>query len=307
MSGGRWYESTAFAVGVGAAVGFGAAALARAALRPRPAPGVRLLEGMANSPFPGQGVPDAAVIVPSSFNPLAGLNVRVYVRGFGNCAANVSGDSDGRCSPGGRTRAASHLASQLERSGANAIVVVPELRFDAASSEPGGLARPGGLAGFLDEVLARLAPEIGEYGSSDIDTLGVMSHSGGYLACAAVMEAGHPAMRSVVLLDSLYAADARFASWVERHASGFSPRGGYRFADVYTATGGTDERSRMLAERVAAALSSAGTAGGMIYDDDARTLQPSEYESASVIFARSSLSHTDVTRYYPERFWRAGW
>lgn len=309
MSGPRWYESTAGAVAIGAAAGLGAVALARLAARRRTPPGVRLLSGLASAPFPGQGdVPDAAVIIPSSFRPSPfGINVRIYIRGFGNCASVVSGASDARCSPGGRTRSASMLADQLERSGADAVVVVPELRFDAASSEPGSLAEPGGLARFLDEVLARLAPDIGSFSSSDIGTLGVMSHSGGYLACAAVMEAGHPALRSVVLLDSLYAADARFAAWVSRNAGLFTARGGYRFADVYTASGGTDERSRMLAERVYADLSAAGTAAGMIYDDEARTLTPAEFASAPVIFARSTLSHTDVTRYYPERFWRAGW
>lgn len=291
-----------------AVVGVGVA-LQRATRSPRLQAGAQVvpLDGLRSAPFPGQQGPDAVMIIPSAFDPSAPLRLWVYLRGFGNCALNVVGSADGRCSNGGKVRRASDIAAQLEASGSGALVLVPELRYDAASYDPGALANPNGLADLIDEALGRVADRVGRVGSRDVTRLGVMSHSGGYLSAAALVRAGHPSLRSVVLLDSLYGADHDFASWIERHARSFTPEGGFRFADVYTDNGGTADRSVSLADRVGTSLADAGVSQWELRDATTATLDQSVYADRCVIFKRSGLGHSEVPRYYPRHIWEAGW
>lgn len=313
MAHGRDEASTSELVGIAAIAAVavvGVGALLKRLVAPRgrsTGPEVVSLDGLRSAPFPGQQGPDAVLIIPSAFDPAAPLRLWVYLRGFGNCAVNVVGSEDRRCSDGGKMRRASDLAAQLEASGSGSLVLVPELRYDAASYEPGALANPNGLADLLDEVLGRVAARVGSVGSRDVARLGVMSHSGGYLSAAALVRAGHPSLRSVVLLDSLYGADHDFASWVEGHARSFTPDGGFRFADVYTDNGGTADRSMSLADRVGPALATAGAAPWELRDATTSTLDQSVYSDRCVIFKRSGLGHSEVPRYYPRHFWAAGW
>ncbi len=283
----------------------GGVALVRKVFAQTPPPsGVYFLDDVQAAPFPRQPGPKVALLVPPGFDPDAPLDVVLYLRGVGNCIENLVGDRDGQCA--GESRRASHLATQLAESGSRALVIMPELEL-GRGIDPGALGRPGGTAALLAEVVSRLPTALGRHTPDHIHRLSVMCHSGGYRAAAAVLRDDPPELRSVVLLDALYAEDATFLRWIQAHAASFTPEGGYRFADVYTDEGGTDARSQALADRVIGVLRAAGTLGFMLDDATADTLAAAAYRDSHVIFKRSALTHTDVSRYYPQQFWAAGW
>jgi len=263
------------------------------------------LDGLASAPFPGQNGPGAAVVVPSQF-PLSGpVRVCVYVRGFLNCVENVLSVTGVPCSPGGRAHPSSGLERQLVDSGSDALLVLPELRREVQSGDPGALARTGSFAVFLDEVLARIAPVVGRSLTiADVDHLGLMSHSGGYQTIASIIRQRPAALRSVALLDSLYGNQSTFSDWITSNVRGFSSNGSLRFANLYTNVGGTDVKSRELALVVQRAFSSAGISDEFMFSDDTNT--PIDY-SRRAIFKLVPESHDGTPRTYPQRLWASGW
>jgi len=283
--------------------------LARYALAPRSNAVTHFFESIASAPFPRQAGPSAAVVVPTAFDPSRPLAVWVYFRGHSSCVASIVGDAPLACSPGGPKRGFSRLATQLEASGQNAILVMPELKREAATGDPGAFRRAGVFESFIAEVFARLGPLVPGFSArslADVARLGLMSHSGGYLAVAAVLATRPPPLRSVVLLDSLYGERAKYLSWIRDNAARLASAE-CRFADVYTAGGGTMDTSQSLCDEVVPVMARVGAEGRMLNDASTATLAPEVYVNRSVIFKRSGLDHGAVSRYYPEQFFRAGW
>jgi len=233
------------------------------------------------------------LVVPSGFRPDAPLRVCVYFRGWSNCVSTVVGDRDAACTPGGVTHRAFQLAEQLAASGTQTLLLAPELRVEARSSDPGETARPGGLVAMLDEVLREhLPPSIGPRQVADMVSLGLMAHSGGGQSLAAAVRQAPPALRSVALLDALYGDVRTFADWL----APVDPA--RRFACIYTDGGGTAANALALSSR---------TTGDVLRDTTSGTLTPEQLRAYPTIFKRSALSHDGVAQYYPQRLWSAGW
>lgn len=253
--------------------------------------GTTLFPELTHAAFPVRGRPGAAVRIPSGYNASRPLDVAIYFHGWTNCVTTVVSDVDHTCTAGQSVRPHSSLGSQFDSSGANAILVVPQLKFLERSGAPGSLGRAGGLEALLAEILGGVAaPHLGGARRvSDVRSVSLMSHSGGYYAMASVLRVGdlRAQVREVCLLDSLYGDRPTFEGWV-RGAQG------RRLINIYTASGGTANNSR--AQR--AALSAVG--------DDTGRADPAGGYGAPIIVQRSRLDHTGVTRYYPERLWAAG-
>jgi protein phosphatase len=119
-----------------------------------------------------------------------------------------------------------------------------------------------------------------------------------------------PEIRDIVLnaaaLDALYGETATFDGWVRGNVARFTPPAttGFRFVDVYTASGGTMANARAMAGRAATWLRTAGLTASLLDDDTVTMLAPEDY-AHPVIFKRSALSHDDTTRYYPRRLFAA--
>jgi hypothetical protein len=240
--------------------------------------------------------PSALVYVPDGFSLEPPLDLVVYLHGFDNCVVNIIQDAGASCDPDGGTpaRAAYALAAQLDASNKNALLVCPELSFDAATGNPGRLADPGGFRALLTETLADLAPVLGPQTPADVGTMVVASHSGGYEAAAAILreaDGGVPA-REVWLFDSLYGNTQDFDDWVLSDLTDLVTVE-RRFATVYTATGGTLATSQAMADRAATWVDA-----GVIADDrTTATWMPPEYHHG-LLFKASMLAHDDVPKYY---------
>lgn len=118
------------------------------------------------------------------------------------------------------------VPQQVTDSGANAILLAPQMAVDAADSSAGKFWQAGGLKRFLEESANHLARLTGDPNSArafaDMPVV-IVGYSGGFLPTAWSLEVGgiSDRVRGVVLLDAVYGEMDKFASWIESHRSGF--------------------------------------------------------------------------------------
>jgi hypothetical protein len=221
-----------------------------------------------------------------------------YIHGFENCVQNIVGDADAPCTAGAPARSSFGLIQQLERASRNALLVCPEVAFDTRSADPGHLGQAGGFRALLTETFARLRPLLGPLEVERAAVEVVASHSGGYRAAAAMATIGGVEVAEVWLLDSLYGETTSFDGWVEGRSGDFdgtAPTA--RFADVYTAAGGTLANSQAMATRAHGWFSAAP---GDVVDDRSSATWPDETYRHGLLFKQSALTHDGVARYYFE-------
>lgn len=245
--------------------------------------------------------PSALVYVPPGFDPTPPLSLVVYIHGFNNCVENIVRDQGESCdkAKGTPVRNAFSLAAQLRDSGRNALLLCPEVAFDQSTGDPGTLGKAGGFKALLAEALHRMPQPLGALSPADVGTVVLASHSGGYQAAAGIAVRGGVPVREIFLLDSLYGSTADFDGWVMADLAGFSgtaPR--RRFADVYTATGGTLANSQAMADR---ARTWTAADPSVLVDDRTTATWPDATYRRGLLFKRSELSHDGVPRYYFSR------
>ncbi|MCP3477539.1 alpha/beta hydrolase [Bradyrhizobium sp. CCGUVB1N3] len=118
------------------------------------------------------------------------------------------------------------VPQQISESGANAVLLAPQMAVDAADSSAGKFWQPGGLKRFMAESSEHLARLYGDPGSARAFAnmpIIIVGYSGGFLPTAWSLEVGgiSDRVRGVVLLDAVYGELDKFASWIESHRSGF--------------------------------------------------------------------------------------
>ncbi len=261
------------------------------------------LFNLASQAFPDSGHPGALVHVPPGFEAARPFGLVLYVHGFKNCVQNCIEDSPSSCTPMAAPRAAHNLLAQFDALRLQALLVLPEVAYDQSTGAPGQLGTPMGLRAFLDELFTvSLAPVIGPHRVEDLGRIAIVSHSGGYqVAALAASIGGVPQVREIDLLDSLYGEFTRFDDFVTTHiaspAPGPDPYGAWRFASVYTDTGGTAVNNTAMAMRAEGWVS---TPDVLRWDDTYATLATAEF-AHPLLFKRSELTHDGVVRYYFSR------
>lgn len=139
------------------------------------------------------------------------------------------------------------VPQQITDSGANAVLLAPQMAVDAADSSAGKFWQPGGLKRFMEESANHLAQLTGDPNSArafaNMPIL-IVGYSGGFLPTAWSLEVGgiSDRVRGVVLLDAVYGEMDKFASWIESHRSGF-------FVSSYTHYTARRDRELMSALR----------------------------------------------------------
>ncbi|MGZ6143852.1 MAG: hypothetical protein ACXWLM_10975 [Myxococcales bacterium] len=242
----------------------------------------RHLFTLANAPFPGSH-PTALVYFGKGFSPDGPLNLVVHYHGWANCIENDGEARGSACTRGGPVRIAHNLIGQLDKSGANAALLLVERAFDQNSSADGRLAE----AGFFRAMILELLPHLGalagrDYTESDLGSIALSSHSGGYIALAHTLDRGGLTdhVKQVILLDSVYGNLAQFEAYA---------RSGGRLAVVYTDNAGTLANSQHMANDLRAFSP---------FDDRTySTLTDAQFE-APLLFKRSALSHDGTAQYY---------
>lgn len=245
---------------------------------------------------PSPDHPNVIVYVPQGFDASAPIDLVVFVHGFNNCIADVLGDDNIACTPGGPIRNAYHLATQLEATGKNALLVLPEVAFDQATGDPGQLGTAGGFRALLEETLATLPAPAGPLALSQINRVIVSVHSGGYRAVASMITIGDVRTDEVWLFDALYGDIMSYDAWIMSDLASFAQLA-RRFGDVYTSGGGTLSNSQAMADRAAMWVDPS-----TIVDDRTTATWPDDTYHHGLLFKASALTHDDVPRYYFERF-----
>ncbi len=172
---------------------------------------------------------------------------------------------------------------QITDSGANAILLAPQMAVDAADSSAGKFWQAGGLKRFMEESANHLARLTGDPDSARAFAnmpIVIVGYSGGFLPTAWSLEVGgiSDRVRGVVLLDAVYGEMDKFASWIESHRSGF-------FVSSYT---------RYTARRDRELMSMLRQKGISVSEDMDGPLRP-----GSVVFVETGdgITHRDyVTR-----------
>ena len=129
-----------------------------------------------------------------------------------------------------------YLLEQSALSGRDAVLIVPQGPESAASGDFGRLADDDGHLNLVSDVLALLYRE-GRLERPVPGLQALTSHSGGYVATAAILERGGLPIHAVHLFDSVYGYESTFAAFA---------RAGGVLRSLYTATGGTDDNNRGL-------------------------------------------------------------
>ncbi|AHY49662.1 hypothetical protein [Bradyrhizobium japonicum] len=172
---------------------------------------------------------------------------------------------------------------QVTDSGANAILLAPQMAVDAADSSAGKFWQAGGLKRFMEESATHLARLTGDPNNARAFAnmpIVIVGYSGGFLPTAWSLEVGgiSDRVRGVVLLDAVYGEMDKFASWIESHRSGF-------FVSSYT---------RYTARRDRELMSALRQKGISVSEDMNGPLRP-----GSVVFVETGdgITHRDyVTR-----------
>lgn len=175
------------------------------------------------------------------------------------------------------------VPKQITDSGANAVLLAPQMAVDAADSSAGKFWQAGGFKRFMEESANHLARLTGDPNSARAFAnmpIVIVGYSGGFLPTAWSLEVGgiSDRVRGVVLLDAVYGEMDKFAAWIESHRSGF-------FVSAYT---------RYTARRDRELMSLLRQKGISVSEDMDGPLQP-----GSVVFVETGegITHRDyVTR-----------
>ena len=141
------------------------------------------------------------------------------------------------------------LPAQISQSGVNAVLVAPQLAFDAPDSNPGRFSERDGFKRFMAEAAAHLARVYGDARAEDAFAkmpVVIVAYSGGFLPAAWSLHVGGLGKRvtGVVLLDALYGELDKFSSWIARNRHAY-------FVSAYTQhlKRRDDELARILREK----------------------------------------------------------
>ena len=124
------------------------------------------------------------------------------------------------------------LPKQISESGVNAVLVAPQLAYDAADSAAGKFWERDGLKRFMAEAADQLARVYGDPRTSEVFAnmpVVIVAYSGGFETAAWSLHIGGLGKRvtGVVLLDALYGHMDKFSSWIVKNRQAF-------FVSAYT-------------------------------------------------------------------------
>lgn len=175
------------------------------------------------------------------------------------------------------------VPQQISESGANAVLLAPQLAVNASDSSAGKFWQPGALKRFLAESAVHLAKLYGDPLAAKTFAampIVIVAYSGGYVPAAWGLHVGGLGgrVRGVVLLDALYGEIDKFASWIANNRSAV-------FVSAYT------RYTRRRDDELARILSSKGIDVGHGLN---KPLKPG---TVAFVATRDGITHRDyVTR-----------
>jgi pimeloyl-ACP methyl ester carboxylesterase len=232
-----------------------------------------------------EGAPSAVVHAPSGFDPARPLHLVVFLHGYRGCARVLMGEGELRCKAGVAPERGWNLAREHDAAGTGTLLVLAQLGFMQRSAHPGCFARAGCFRSFLEEVLAALPKErVAGKRLSDVVEITLVAHSAGFRSALSVLEHGGTSerVRSVVLLDALYADEARFLAVLGAH-----PR--MRLWSLHIGAGAPARNSRALAK-----LGRKRLGAGAVAELSAAPEALAEHAGKRMVVARVQSGHREL-------------
>jgi hypothetical protein len=247
---------------------------------------------------PNPAHPEVLVRVPATFAPAGPVNLVIFLHGWSTCVAVVAAPADAPCRDGGKARPAMDLVRQFDRGRVNALLVVPQLAFDAPSSAAGRLGERGGLQRLVAGVLAapELAAALGPRTRvADVGRVVVFAHSGAILPLGRVLLGGGIEIQEAHLLDALYRHHDEIYAWARRHAGSFVPGdpASHRLTFIYTDREGTGPGTRRLLGRLGR-LFPPGRAAAAVASHGRLTPPPAGLYRVPIFGQRTPLAHDEI-------------
>jgi hypothetical protein len=167
-----------------------------------------LSEGVAYPASPHYSDSSVAVFVPRGYRPASPVNLVVFLHGWDSSIDDA--------------RVRFDLYRQFSQSGVQALLVIPELAWNAPDSFGGKLEDPGGFTRMVDELLTDLAAA-GITRGTRPGSIVLAGHSGGFESIAMILAHGDLAanIREVMLFDAVFAWVRQFAAWIEKRDGRF--------------------------------------------------------------------------------------
>lgn len=138
------------------------------------------------------------------------------------------------------------LDEQVNRSGKNVILVLPQLARDAADSSPGKFSNRNAFRTFMQEAALVLTAKLGRKHQKPLEQAPVMlvAFSGGYKPLACILDRGGTDWRitGVMLLDGLYEDLYIFGKWLLNR-----PKAAF-FINIYTEGSPVQDKTMALAQ-----------------------------------------------------------
>jgi hypothetical protein len=138
------------------------------------------------------------------------------------------------------------LEEQIESSGRNVVLLLPQLARNASDSNPGKFARKNGFRAFMQEAAQVLSQKVGKKYRRSLEQAPIIlaAFSGGYkpLACAIDRGGVDSRIKGVLLLDALYEDLYIFGKWLLSHADEGV------FVNIFTQGSACEEKTGILAQ-----------------------------------------------------------
>ena len=177
---------------------------------------------------------DSSVLfhVPSQFNPQKPFTYVVFFHGNRTEVRQFMKDY--------------RLDEQIDSSGKNVILVLPQLAKNAADSSPGKFSKKNVFRAFMLEVAHVLTSKLGKKYQKQLEQAPIIlaAFSGGYKPLACTLDRGGADSRTkgVLLLDALYEDLYIFGKWILNNV------GGGFFINIFTEDSSCEEKTGILAQ-----------------------------------------------------------
>jgi hypothetical protein len=218
--------------------------------------------------------------------------ILVFFHGWYGCLKVLLGADHAPCRPDQPTRYAMDLLRQFDDAGVDALLVVPQLAFDVASSAPGGLARKGQFGALLREILAH--PDLASHLAPDATPgrLILAAHSGAYTSLGRALGRGGLDVHEVWMMDALYMNVDELTPWFRDHEADFLD-GKRRMVFLYTAAEKTGERTLQLLGRLARGLTPEDRARAL-WQGEAPGVAPIEALGHGLVAQQTGVAHERI-------------
>lgn len=248
---------------------------------------IRELRELPHSVHNGKGA-DAMVIIPKNFDASKPINLTIYNHGWYDSASSSVRNAN--------------LAEQMRNAPPNTVLVVPEWQVKpgahgAGASNQGRFANENFASGMMQDIFNR-TPELKGKKLSDINSIGIISHSAGYVPTESMLSRNPDIAKkvtSVTMLDSVYNSGGT-NKWIQNNIAELSS-GRKQYHNIFNgSTAGESRAQADFVEKALARYERGRSSNNTLIDYSNRPVSVDQLRSHSIVFKSTTLPHMDIPK-----------